>query len=449
MTTTVLDGAHVATVDAAGTEYRSGHVVLDGARIVAVGDGPAPALDGATRVDAAGLLVTPGLVNSHHHLYQWLTRGYATDDTLFGWLTTLYPIWARLTPELVHAAASANLAWLALTGCTTSMDHHYVHPRGAGDLLEAEIRAAQRIGLRFHPTRGSMNLGESDGGLPPDSVVEEHDAILAASAAAIERWHDPAPDSMLRDRARAVLAVLGDGRADARQRGAGPREGRAAAHPPGRDRRRGGVLPRDVRPHADAVRRGPRLARRRRVDGPLRAPVRRRGGALRGDRHRRRALPDLQRAARRGHRAGAQAARRRCARRPRRRRLGLERVGPHGRRAAPVGARRALPRRPAGAGAARGPADGDDGRRPLPRPRRRAGLARGRQAGRPRAVAGVRPAGRGHRRPGEHPRARRGRRSTASTSAAGASSPTGSCRPPTPTRWPPDAAAASAAIAGR
>ncbi len=198
MTTTVLAGAYVATVDAAGTEYRSGHVVFDGARITAVGDGPAPPLEGATRIDGGGMLVTPGFVNSHHHLYQWLTRGLATEDTLFGWLTTLYPIWARLTPELVHAGAAANLAWLALTGCTTSMDHHYVHPRGAGDLLEAEILAAQGIGLRFHPTRGSMNLGESAGGLPPDSVVEEHDAILTASAAAIERWHDPAPESMLR-----------------------------------------------------------------------------------------------------------------------------------------------------------------------------------------------------------------------------------------------------------
>ncbi len=198
MTTTVLDGCHVATVDAAGTEYRSGHVVLSDGLIAAVGDGPAPQRDGATRVDARGLLVTPGLVNSHHHLYQWITRGYATDDTLFGWLTTLYPVWKRLTPELAHAAAAANLAWLALSGCTTSMDHHYVFPGGAGDLLEAEIRAAAQIGVRFHPTRGSMNLGRSAGGLPPDEVVETHDAILAATADAIERWHDPAPAAMTR-----------------------------------------------------------------------------------------------------------------------------------------------------------------------------------------------------------------------------------------------------------
>ena len=198
MPTTVIDGAYVACVDASGTEHVSGHVVLADGVIAAVGAGSAPPQQNATRIDGSGLLVTPGLVNSHHHLYQWITRGYATDDTLFGWLTTLYPIWARLTPELVHASASANLAWLALTGCTTSMDHHYVFPHGAGDLLAAEIRAAQEIGLRFHPTRGSMNLGASQGGLPPDSVVEQHDAILAASADAIDRWHDPAPDAMVR-----------------------------------------------------------------------------------------------------------------------------------------------------------------------------------------------------------------------------------------------------------
>ena len=199
--TTVLEGCHVATVDAAGTEHTSGYVAFDGGVITAVGAGPyvGPQLgDDAVRLDASGLLVTPGFVNSHHHLYQWITRGYATDDTLFGWLTTLYPIWARLDVELVHDAAAANLAWMALTGTTTSMDHHYVFPRGSGDLLEAEIRAARSVGIRFHPTRGSMNLGESAGGLPPDSVVEEHDAILTASAEAIDRWHDPSPGAMTR-----------------------------------------------------------------------------------------------------------------------------------------------------------------------------------------------------------------------------------------------------------
>jgi cytosine/adenosine deaminase-related metal-dependent hydrolase len=195
----VIDGCHVATVDAAGTEYAGGHLVLDEGRIAAVGPGPAPDVPpGTERIDGTGLLVTPGLVNVHHHLYQWITRGYATDDTLFGWLTTLYPIWARLDEQLVHDSAAANLAWMALTGCTTSSDHHYVFPDRGGDLLEAEITAAQKIGVRFHPSRGSMNLGESAGGLPPDSVVEDHDAILAASEAAISRWHDPKPDAMVR-----------------------------------------------------------------------------------------------------------------------------------------------------------------------------------------------------------------------------------------------------------
>lgn len=194
-----IEGCYVATMDAAGNEYPSGHVVIEGGRIAAAGPGHAPGEFGqAAQIGGAGLLVTPGLVNSHSHLYQWLTRGYATEDTLFGWLTTLYPIWARLTPELVHAAAAANLAWLALTGCTTSTDHHYIFPAGAGDLLEAEILAAQQIGVRFHPTRGSMNLGQSAGGLPPDSVVEEHDVILAATEAAIDRWHDASFDAMTR-----------------------------------------------------------------------------------------------------------------------------------------------------------------------------------------------------------------------------------------------------------
>jgi cytosine/adenosine deaminase-related metal-dependent hydrolase len=194
-----IEGGYVATVDEAGHEYPAGHVVVSGGRIAAAGPGPVPpGFAPATRLDGSGLLVTPGLVNSHHHLYQWITRGYATDGTLFDWLAALYPVWARLTAELLADAAAANLAWLALTGCTTTTDHHYVFPGGAGDLLEAEILAARRIGVRFDPTRGSMNLGQSAGGLPPDSVVESHDAILAASEAAIGRWHDPSFASMTR-----------------------------------------------------------------------------------------------------------------------------------------------------------------------------------------------------------------------------------------------------------
>ena len=196
---TVISNAVVATVDPQGHEYGSGHVVITGNRITAVGDGPAPDdVVADRRIDASGCLVTPGLVNTHHHLYQWVTRGLAVDETLFGWLTTLYPIWARMDEDTVRTAATGALTWLARTGCTYSTDHHYVFPNDGGDLLAAEIDGARRVGLRFHPTRGSMDLGESQGGLPPDHVVEDLDDILAASEAAIDRFHDPADDAMLR-----------------------------------------------------------------------------------------------------------------------------------------------------------------------------------------------------------------------------------------------------------
>ena len=191
MTTLVLQGAHVATVDGSATEYPSGHVVVTDGVITAVGAGPAPEIAGARVVDAGGCLITPGFVNTHHHLYQWITRGLAVDDTLFGWLTTLYPVWGQIDAELVNVAATGGLAWLAGTGCTTTTDHHYVFPRDGGDVLKAEIDAAARVGLRFHPTRGSMDLGRSKGGLPPDNVVEDIDAILAATEEAIDTHHDP------------------------------------------------------------------------------------------------------------------------------------------------------------------------------------------------------------------------------------------------------------------
>ncbi|MFI7432274.1 8-oxoguanine deaminase [Micromonospora haikouensis] len=196
----VIDNCAVATVDAAGTEHRTGHVVIgDDGRIAAVGAGPAGPVDpSARRVDGTGCLATPGLVNTHHHLYQWVTRGLAQQSDLFGWLTTLYPVWAHLDADIVHAAAAAGLGWLALSGCTTSTDHHYVFPPGRDDPLAAEIEAARLIGLRFQPCRGSMDLGRSAGGLPPDSLVEETEAALLATEAAIDRHHDPSPGSMLR-----------------------------------------------------------------------------------------------------------------------------------------------------------------------------------------------------------------------------------------------------------
>ncbi|WP_028926569.1 8-oxoguanine deaminase [Pseudonocardia acaciae] len=204
MTAIIIENATVATVDAERTLHRSGHVVVDGARITAVGAGPAPDPDsdqvpaGARRVDAEGCLVTPGFVNTHQHLYQWATRGLAVDDTLFDWLTALYPVWAGIDAEVTHAAATGALSWLARTGCTTASDHHYVFPREGGDVLAAGVGAAAEVGLRFHATRGSMDLGKSQGGLPPDDVVEDVDAILAATEQAVDRFHDPSPESMLR-----------------------------------------------------------------------------------------------------------------------------------------------------------------------------------------------------------------------------------------------------------
>jgi cytosine/adenosine deaminase-related metal-dependent hydrolase len=201
MSITVIERCAIATVDAQRREFADGHLVLDGDRIAAVGPGPAAPEwhDRATRtIDAAGKLATPGLVNCHHHLYQWATRGYATDATLFEWLVALYPVWANIDDATVAAAARAGLAALATSGCTTSTDHHYIFPRHAGDLLAVEIDAARAIGLRFHPCRGAMDLGASAGGLPPDRIVEDRDAILSACATAIDRHHDPAPGARVR-----------------------------------------------------------------------------------------------------------------------------------------------------------------------------------------------------------------------------------------------------------
>jgi cytosine/adenosine deaminase-related metal-dependent hydrolase len=198
MTTLLIEGCAVSTVDAAGTEYADGHIVVDGDRILAVGPGRAGGFESARRVDANGFLATPGLVNTHHHLYQWATRGLAQQEDLFGWLRALYPVWAGVDEDVVAATTAAGLGWLALSGCTTSADHHYVFPRGAGDLMAASVRAAAQVGLRFHPARGSMDLGASAGGLPPDHIVEDTDAALAATEAAIDAFHDPAFESMVR-----------------------------------------------------------------------------------------------------------------------------------------------------------------------------------------------------------------------------------------------------------
>ncbi|WP_433579735.1 8-oxoguanine deaminase [Nocardia brasiliensis] len=193
---TIIENAYIAPV--VGPEIPSGYLVIADGRIEALGAGSAPAVPDAQRVDGTGCLVTPGLVNTHHHLYQWATQGLYQDATLFEWLTGLYRTWAGMDAEVVYGAAAAGLGWLALTGCTTSSDHHYVFPKGRGDLFDAEVRAAHEIGLRFHPCRGSMDRGQSAGGLPPDEVVEDRDEILLNTAETIDKYHDPSFDSMLR-----------------------------------------------------------------------------------------------------------------------------------------------------------------------------------------------------------------------------------------------------------
>ena len=188
----------VALMDDAGTEIAGGSILLDGGQIAWVGSGQPPEHVGAEVIDGRGMAAIPGLVNTHHHLYQVTTRARAQDQGLFGWLTKLYPVWAGLNRGWVSTAARVGLAELALSGCSTTTDHHYVFPAGSQGLLEAEIDAAKEVGLRFHPCRGSMDLGQSKGGLPPDSIVEEIDAVLADTEEAISRFHDPAPGSMLR-----------------------------------------------------------------------------------------------------------------------------------------------------------------------------------------------------------------------------------------------------------
>jgi cytosine/adenosine deaminase-related metal-dependent hydrolase len=207
----LVTGADVlVTLDAARRELPGAGVLAIGGRIEAVGD--TATLEAALRsaraggraggrvrrLDAQGCVVTPGLVNTHHHMYQSLTRAVpaAQDADLFGWLRTLYPIWARFTPAMFVTAAEVAMVELLRSGCTTSSDHQYLFPNGAR--LDDTIEAARRLGLRFHACRGSMSVGESAGGLPPDALVEDEDAILADSERVVARWHDPSPGAMTR-----------------------------------------------------------------------------------------------------------------------------------------------------------------------------------------------------------------------------------------------------------
>jgi cytosine/adenosine deaminase-related metal-dependent hydrolase len=188
----------LVTMDGVRSEIAGGGLYAEDGWIVQVGaTAELPAL--ADRVvNAAGRVVTPGLVNTHHHLYQTLTRAVpgAQDAGLFDWLRTLYPMWARMTPEHVSSATKVGLAELAVTGCTTAFDHQYLWPNGSS--IDDQVTAAAEIGLRFHASRGSMSLGESDGGLPPDSVVEDEDVIIADTDRAIAAHHDHRPGAMTR-----------------------------------------------------------------------------------------------------------------------------------------------------------------------------------------------------------------------------------------------------------
>ena len=197
----LLARAYVATMDDEGTELADGWVLVEDGVIGEVGSRTDGEPDADERIDLRGALVTPGLVNTHHHLFQTLTRARAQEADLFSWLRELYPVWAGIDAEAEYAAARAGLAELALAGCTTVFDHHYVFPRGRSGLIEAEVQAARELGVRLVASRGSMDLGASDGGLPPDDLVEELEVVLADTERLVSELHEP------RSGARVQIAI--------------------------------------------------------------------------------------------------------------------------------------------------------------------------------------------------------------------------------------------------
>lgn len=186
-------------MDGGDRRLRGGFLYAEDGEIKQVGTRPPRTLRPRRTMRAPYAVALPGLVNTHHHLSQTLTRACPTaaDVGLFDWLRTLYPLWARLDEEAMYVGALVGLAELLLSGCTTTADHHYLFPRGQTKLIDVEIEAARRIGIRFHPTRGSMSVGRSRGGLPPDSVVQSEETILADSERLLRQYHDPRPGSML------------------------------------------------------------------------------------------------------------------------------------------------------------------------------------------------------------------------------------------------------------
>ncbi len=197
MTTLLVKNAHLLTMDDHQTELSDGGLFIEDGFIKDVGPTASLRYLADEVLDLTGYVVLPGLVNTHHHFYQTLTRAVpaAQDANLFNWLKTLYPIWARLTPDDIFTSTQTALAELALSGCTTASDHLYLYPNGS--TLDDEIAAASEIGLRIHASRGSMSLGESKGGLPPDSVVDDEDSILKDSQRLIQKYHDSKPGSMV------------------------------------------------------------------------------------------------------------------------------------------------------------------------------------------------------------------------------------------------------------
>ncbi|MGY4827017.1 8-oxoguanine deaminase [Sphaerotilaceae bacterium SBD11-9] len=199
MSTLLIHRARLlVTMDDARREIAGGAVFVRGNVIEAVGASSELPDTADEVIDAHDQIVLPGLVNTHHHMYQTLTRALpgAQDSELFGWLRALYPVWAGLTPEMVRVSTQTAMAELLLSGCTTSSDHFYIYPNGV--TLDDSIEAATEIGMRFHAARGSMSVGQSQGGLPPDRVVEREDAILKDTQRLIERWHDPGRFAMQR-----------------------------------------------------------------------------------------------------------------------------------------------------------------------------------------------------------------------------------------------------------
>ena len=197
MKTLLLHHAHLlATFDDQRREIADGAIFVRGNVIESIGTAENLPRQADCVIDATDHVVLPGLINTHHHLYQTLTRVLAQDANLFQWLQTLYPIWSRLTDESIACSTMVGLAELVLSGCTTSSDHLYLFPNDV--TLDTQIRAAQTLGLRFHAARGAMSLGQSQGGLPPDALVESEAAILRDCQRVIETWHDPAPQAMTR-----------------------------------------------------------------------------------------------------------------------------------------------------------------------------------------------------------------------------------------------------------